>query len=832
MEYCKKSHLPESLVLLLLLQQIFIFCYASNCYSQQLSAAEQSWLEKKGEIIFVSQTMYPPFEFVDIDKSRAGMCLELVRWITTEFGIKARFRDMSFEEAQVAVLSGEADVLTSLFYSDDRDKRFDFTQMTWEVPSLIFVNSERPDITRLKDLQGKKVAMQRGDYAAEFLKSKRVDYDLVPTATFAEAINKVVTGEADAVIGDKQIVLYHLFSNNLTNVIKSIGQPLYTGQNSMAIREGTVELQSILNKGIELAHARGVFSTLENKWFGTHYTLSRPWYDKYLTYILVILAVLLSLVCIILFWNAQLRRTVQNRTRNLRKSETHLLTLINTLPDLVWVKDTDGIYLSCNAKLEHCFGLKQSEIVGRTDYDFMDKESADFFRKNDNHALLAGTPVVFEEEVVYADDGHREFLESIKTPMYGNDGSLIGILGIARDITERKKMETQLQQTSKLEAIGRLAGGVAHDLNNILSGLVSYPELLLIKLPPDSDLRRPIEVIQESGQRASEVVADLLTVARGIASTREISNLNVVINQYLSSPEYEKVNASNYGVTCTINLEPELLNLYCSPIHVMKCLMNLVTNAIEAIREDGCVEITTFNRYVEQPIADNQYIAKGEYVVLRVMDTGTGISDEDLKSIFEPFYTKKKMGRSGTGLGLYIVWNTLQDHQGGILVDSSENGTTIELYFPATREKLTPKSESIEIGTLKGGGETILVVDDEQLQREIAGQILTFLGYSVDTVTSGDEAIQYLNDTTVDLVLLDMLMAPGINGRKTYEKIHRNNPNQKVIIVSGYSEDDDVKATVQLGAAGLIKKPYTMKTIGRAVKNCIQSATETLYEEQ
>ncbi len=249
--------------------------------------------------------------------------------------------------------------------------------------------------------------------------------------------------------------------------------------------------------------------------------------------------------------------------------------------------------------------------------------------------------------------------------------------------------------------------------------------------------------------------------------------------------------------------------------------MNLVANAAESINGNGCVEVSSYNRYVEQHIAKKISIAKGEYVVLKVADTGVGISDDDIKNIFEPFYTRKQMGRSGTGLGLYIVWNTVQDHHGGILVDSDDSGTAIELYFSATREKLIPKSESIEIERLKGNVESILVVDDEQLQRNIAEQILNFLNYSVVTVNSGEEAIKYLNETTVDLVLLDMLMAPGINGRQTYEEIIKNNPNQKVIIVSGFSEDDEVKATIQLGAVELIKKPYTMNTIGRAVKNCI-----------
>ena len=386
------------------------------------------------------------------------------------------------------------------------------------------------------------------------------------------------------------------------------------------------------------------------------------------------------------------------------------------------------------------------------------------------------------------------------------------------DITELKKTQEKLSQSQKMEAIGLMAGGVAHDLNNILSGVVSYPDLLLMQLPGDSELRKPLQVIKESGQRAAEVVADLLTVARGIASARNTISLNTLIYEYLRSPEGMKMLSRYPDVQVNTNLAPDLLNISCSPIHIKKILMNLVTNAAEAITGAGSIRIETRNQYVDKPVAENQYMETGEYAVIRITDTGQGIAEEDINHIFEPFYTKKFLGRSGTGLGLAIVWNTVQEHSGAITVNSSGLGTCFELYFPITREKISDKQTAIDLGHLQGNEELILVVDDEKQQRDIASHMLSVLNYRVETVSSGEKAVALVRNKAMDLIILDMIMDPGINGRQTYEQIIAFNPGQRAIIASGFSENEEVKKAQELGAGSFIRKPYTLEQIGSAVK--------------
>jgi len=208
----------------------------------------------------------------------------------------------------------------------------------------------------------------------------------------------------------------------------------------------------------------------------------------------------------------------------------------------------------------------------------------------------------------------------------------------------------------------------------------------------------------------------------------------------------------------------------------------------------------------------------GEYAILTVSDNGPGISEEDRERIFEPFYTKKKMGKSGTGLGLTVVWNIMQDHNGYIDLRTGGKGTQFSLYFPVVRESIADREPLAALSDYRGRGERILVVDDQEEQRLIACNMLSSLGYEAVAVAGGEEAVAYLENEAADLVLLDMVMSPGIDGRETYERIIRIRPDQKAVIASGYSLNDDVLTVQRLGAGAFLKKPYSLEELGMAVK--------------
>lgn len=529
-----------------------------------------------------------------------------------------------------------------------------------------------------------------------------------------------------------------------------------------------------------------------------------------------------------------LRAEVVERCRieeSLRESEARYRFFTESINDAIWVLGLDFRYTYISPAAEKIQGWPPDVIMKMPMEEIMTPDSLkaamDIFAEQMALGEDAGDyqrSKIFEVEL-YRADGSTVWSEVTASFLLGEDGKPVSILGVTRDITERlqaqqekEDLQYKLARARKMEALGLLAGGVAHDLNNILSGVLSYPELLLMDLPPDSRLRKPLETIRDSGQRAAAVVSDLITVARGVASQRDVLDPGDLARRFLDGPEFGTLKQGHADVTVTLKSQDDRLNVKGSAVHLEKALMNLVANAVEAVEKSGEVTIVIENRYLDKPLKGIGESAKGEYVVLSVADNGPGISTEDRERIFEPFYTRKIMGRSGTGLGLTVVWNTVRDHDGFIDVRTGDWGTVFDLYLPASRERAKQEKTSGALDELRGNGETILIVDDEPAQREIAGEILSRMGYRVHSVDSGEAALAHLRRESVELLLLDMMMPPGINGRETYQQAVALRPGQKAILASGYSETADVRAAQRLGAGKYLRKPYTIDALAQAVQ--------------
>jgi PAS domain S-box-containing protein len=510
----------------------------------------------------------------------------------------------------------------------------------------------------------------------------------------------------------------------------------------------------------------------------------------------------------------------------LAKSENKYKNLIDNIPDVIWKTDYKGNTQFISPNVIDILGYNYNEIIdmGRTWIDKIHLNDKPKLMKSFYDLINNETPLDMDFRI-QKKNGDWIWINDRSLGSYEEDG-IIYADGIFKDITEQKKnenerinLEQKLLRSKKMESLGILAGGVAHDLNNVLSGVVGYPDLILMDMDKEHELRNTIEEIKKSGLRATDIVQDLLTLARRGVVAREVVNMNNFVNEYINSPEHEKIMSYNPNITLKTKLEDNLLNIKGSSVHLKKTIMNLVSNAAEAQENDGEIIISTKNKCIDNLMIGYDNIPQGDYAVLNVSDKGHGISKEDLDKIFEPFYTKKVMGRSGTGLGMAVVWGTVKDHNGYIHVESKEGkGTTFELYFPTTMEGMVFKTKN-KIENYMGNGERILIVDDVKEQRDIATLMLNKFGYKPTAVSSGEEAIEYLKNNSVDLLVLDMIMDPGIDGYETYKKIVEFNPGQKAIIASGFSESNKVKDAQKLGAGQYIKKPYVLETIGRVVKD-------------
>lgn len=511
---------------------------------------------------------------------------------------------------------------------------------------------------------------------------------------------------------------------------------------------------------------------------------------------------------------------------NFRESEAHMKTLIQTIPDLIWLKNPDGKYLGCNERFEDLYDAKESQIIGKTDYDFVEKDLADAIRKHDKYTMNANKAIMREHELVFSSDGHKELVETIKTSMISPNGELIGVLGISRDITDRRQTEKSLIRAQKMDAIGQLTGGIAHDFNNILGIVLGNLDLLELQVQPfnNDELISRISKIKKGGLRAADLTKQLLCFSRG--STAELSVCSV--NQLIKD--------MNNLISRSLTPEVEVEITFADDIWLTKIdiggfedsLLNIVLNARDAMNGRGHLTINTKNARLETDYClRHPEVEPGDYIELSVHDTGEGISSELQAHIFEPFYTTKEQGK-GTGLGLAMVFGFVK-RSGGYIQCLSDlgAGTTLKIYFPRIYETLTttdhyqPETDTA-LETTLNGSEIILVVDDEPGLLDIAKVSLEARGYTVLTAPNGKEALNILEtEKNVSLLFSDIVMPGGINGYELAETASNKYPEIKVLFASGYTEKASSNNVNFHFKAKLLNKPYSQLELHQSIRSIL-----------
>jgi PAS domain S-box-containing protein len=509
----------------------------------------------------------------------------------------------------------------------------------------------------------------------------------------------------------------------------------------------------------------------------------------------------------------------------LRRSEEKYRSILETMEEGYFEVDLTGNFTFFNNALCTISGYSREELMGMNNRAYTAPETAERMYRIFNEIYATGKPAKIMDYEIIKSDGSKVILEMSASLMKGVSGSPNGFRGVVRDVTERKraeqeqkKLEAQLQYAQKLEALGNLAGGIAHNFNNLLMGIMGNTSLLLLETEsggPQYEKLKKIEKLIDSG---SLLTKQLLGYAR--EGRYEIKPIN--INRIIKETSYT-FGVTKKNVTVHQELGEGIRPVKADQGQIEQVLWNLYVNAADAMPTGGKLFLRTRN-VAEREIRGKPFdIKPGTYVLVTVRDTGVGMDHDTMEHIFEPFFTTKGLSR-GTGLGLASVYGTVKAHGGYIDVDSTRGtGTTFHLYFPASQEGILEEQELT--GLMRDGTETILLLDDEEQILEVSKQMLETLGYTVYTADSGEKGIALYKEyrDAIDLVILDVIM-PDMGGGETYDKLKEINPALKVLLSSGYSIDSDASEILQRGCNGFIQKPFTMEKLSRKLRDILDES--------
>ncbi|MBN1268426.1 MAG: PAS domain S-box protein, partial [Kiritimatiellae bacterium] len=519
-------------------------------------------------------------------------------------------------------------------------------------------------------------------------------------------------------------------------------------------------------------------------------------------------------------------RDISERKRTqqaLKEGELFLTGVFASVQDGISVLDNDLRILQVNPTMERWYAHAMP-LVGKKCYEAYHGRTTPCELCPSSRTLETGEVACEAVPLTGPGGAINGWLDLYSYPLVDlQTGQRRGVIEYVRDITERRRAEerernlqARLTRAERMESLGVLAGGVAHDLNNILGPIVAYPDLILQDLPADSTVRADVLEMQVAAQRAGVIIQDLLTLARRGSYHTEPVSLNAVIESYLHSASMKDLKLRHPNVVLETRPDTRTEPIMGSVPHLTQVLMNLVINAFEAMPHGGHVTISTMPETLPRPYTGYEKIEEGPYSVLCVEDTGPGIPPQDIEHIFEPFFTRKELSHSGSGLGLSVVYGVTKDLHGYVDIRSSlGHGTRFALYFPIAAAMQLPGEEPHRDYR---GTETILVVDDIPSQLTLAVRLLSSLGYGVVVRSNGRAALDFLARNPVALVVLDMIMEEGFDGLDTYREILRVRPGQRCIIASGFSESRRVRDALDLGAGAFLRKPYTIDKLGRAVR--------------
>ena len=502
---------------------------------------------------------------------------------------------------------------------------------------------------------------------------------------------------------------------------------------------------------------------------------------------------------------------VEKRTQELREANALIKGIINSVPDIIFVKDKEFRYLLCNHAFEDALGIKEEDILGkRYEEVLLDRQDIpDVLASKTEEVITEGKTVHFDISLKLAGHNQTRIYDILAAPFFNVNGELLGMVEIARDITEKHNLQKETERIKRIESLGVLAGGIAHDFNNILTGLLGNISLTKMMIAKDHKAYERLCIAEAAAERTRELTKQLLTFAKGGNPVKSTANL----------PELVK-DATNFvlmgsNVKAHFYIDRDLWRVKIDKGQIAQVIQNIVINANQAMPDGGIIEISC-NNYIKTGDSDIP-ISNGNYVTIKIKDNGVGIPHQYLNRIFEPYFTTKD---KGSGIGLAVSFSIIQKHGGYIKVDSEVgHGSTFTLYLPATDE-VSEENKSVS-QILRPGGR-IMIMDDEELVQEVGKKILSYLGYDVFVVPDGETMLEKYKEaresgSPIDVVIMDLTIPGRMGGQEAIKRLLALYPDAVAVVSSGYANDPVMSNYEKYGFKDIIAKPYSVEDIAQVI---------------
>jgi two-component system sensor histidine kinase EvgS len=773
-------------------------------------------LPESRNIIIGGDENYPPFEFTDADGKPAGLNVEITRAVARAVGLDHEIRLGPWHQITEGLEQGKIDAIQGLLNSTERDLKFDFSPPHTINHCVSVTRKGSGRIPRkLSDLTDLSILVQKGDIMDDYLRNNGLASNAIAVATQEEALLKLSAGSHDCALVARLTALYWIRKHKLDNLEVS-DAALMSPEYGFAVQGNQKALLAKFAEGLKIIESNGELREIRKKWFGLEeHSLSM---QEILRLTAVYTIPLLLIIMLSLAWTWTLRRKVALRTEELKQSATQFRSLIDGAPYAIFVQ-TDSCFRYLNRLACELFGaastdqLENLPVSDRFHPEFHQSISARIHQLNN---LRRSVPTV-EATAIKLDKSEIAVEVSAVPINYDNKN---GAMVFLKDITGQKKIEAQLRQAQKMEAVGKLAGGIAHDYNNMLSVILGYAEMAQSEIGQDSKALEHINEIINATKKAGAITSQLLTFARQPPVSPKIMDLNCTVADTLKM--LRRLIGENIELVFESNQKPCLVKI--DPAQLDQILTNLCINARDAINGIGTITISIKNCMITEISSENGMKKPGNYTMLVLADTGCGMTAAEIEKIFEPFFTTKSVGK-GTGLGLATVYGIVNQNSGYIEVSSTPGcGSEFRIYLPGAIEKPEIQQESPTAAHPRGNGQIILIVEDDESILNLAKKIIEMQGYRVLTAASPNEALAIVSsfEEKITLLLTDVIM-PGMNGRDLATQISALKPDIKCLFMSGYTAEVIAHRGVVDEGINFISKPFSMHGLARKIAEVIEN---------